>query len=385
MELNNLDQLSERIKAGKIAKHTKTVKDSLKVFTPIGAITGFVSDVITPILPIIDYLAIGLLGATLVLSTLYYKKHKSAIEIKLAAFLPNSIILTVIIGGFSLLGLNSPNGFFAENIDSVASLQQSLFNIEQGVQRVEQKVDNMQEDISVIKESVTTKVSDIDTRLSQIEKQISDGTLVSNPSTLEEFLINAMVHYNMGNFKEAEIMFEKVFNEGYLKYDLAQIYYEVLLNNYNVDYDRIHILLKDKPFTKNTLFFSLAELEANNSGIKYYKEIEKITIEDSVLKSFVENIKSKSFYIDVQKYASKIDELMCYWTPKFLENKEVLGLKIMRSRKLFFNYVLAYKKYLENTSYSSDENAVFDFYNTSGARPNCNSKAAKAAWLNFKL
>ena len=179
-------------------------------------------------------------------------------------------------------------------------------------------------------------------------------------------------------------MFENIFNTGYIKYDLAKFYYEALTNNYNLDYNRIHNLLKSKQFTKNTLFFTLAEIESNKDGVKYYKELDKINIKDPVLRSYMQNLKAKSFYINVQNYRDQMGELMCYWTLKFSENKEVLGLKLVNAKDLFFNYVSSYKKYVGSTSYSSDDNAVFDFYASSGTG-DCDKEAAKAAWTNLKL
>lgn len=51
-------------KAIGVYKHVKSlfnsedIKRSFKYFAPIAAVSGFISDVITPIAPVIDYLAI---------------------------------------------------------------------------------------------------------------------------------------------------------------------------------------------------------------------------------------------------------------------------------------------------------------------------------------
>lgn len=367
-----------------VKKVSSVFKDSVKVFGPIGAVSGFVSDVITPIAPIIDYLAIGLLALTTILTIMYFFKRGIEQKGKFVAFLPKSIILTIIIGAFSLMGFNTDNGFFGDNFESINSLQSSIFNIEKGVQRIEGKVDNIQKDLGDIKDAVTTKMSDIDSRLSDIEKKVSDGVMISNPSNLEEYLINSMISYNTGNLKETERMLEKIFNENYIKYDLVQLYYEVLLNNYNADIDRIHILIEKKGFSKSSNYFELVELESNNNGLAYYKKLEKYSLEDPILKAYLENSKAKSFYIDVQNFSQAMTPLMCYWTTNLSENKKLLGMNIIKAKSIFFNYSLAFKKYQSNTSYSGDNNAVWDFYLKSN-NDQCNLKEAEATWKKLKV
>lgn len=368
-----------------IKKVSSVFKDSVKVFGPIGAISGFISDVITPIAPIIDYLAIGLLVLTTILSVIYYFRRGLEDKGKLISFLPRSIVLTVIIGVFSLIGFNTENGYFGDNFESINSLQSSIFNIEQGVKRIEGKVDNIQKNIGDIKDAVTNKMSDIDSRLSEIEKKISDGVMISNPSNLEEYLINSMISYTTGNLKETERMLEKVFNENYIKYDLVQLYYEVLLNNYNADIDRIHILIQKKGFSKISNYFELVELELNNDGLSYYKKLDKYSKEDPILMAYLENSNAKSFYVDVQNFRQVMSSLMCYWTNNLSENKKLLGMNIIKAKSIFFNYSQAFKKYQSNTSVTGDNNAIWDFYLGDTNFSKCNLNEAEAVWKKFKV
>lgn len=357
----------------------KKIKESFKVFGPIGALSGFVSDVITPIAPVIDYLAIGLIFITILLALLYYFKKKENKIFQYARFFPHSIVLTIVIGGFALAGVNSENGYFADNFESVSNMQSSIFNIEKGINRIEGKVDDMKSDISEIKSAVTVKMSDIDNRLMEIEKKISGGVLIENPSNLEEYLINCMICYNNANYKEAELLFDKIFALEYYKYDLAYLYYEVLLNNYNSDIERIAIKLKGSKFYTQSNYFKLAEMEHNLTGIDYFIKLSKVEINDNDLKAFMENVKAKSFYVSVQSYPS-MNDLIGFWTPIFVQNQKTLGLKINKAKRLFFDYSSTYKRYLSNTSYSNDENTVFNFYQNSYTQKENDIKKCRRAW-----
>ena len=127
--------------------------------------------------------------------------------------------------------------------------------------------------------------------------------------------------------------------------------------------------------------FKLAELVHNFDGIDFFIRLEDIPIKDQVLKAYIQNIKSKSFYISVQNYPTVINDLMCYWTKQFVKNDETLGLKILKAKSLFFDYIKSYQEFLVSTSYSNDENAVYDFYNQQYDQEYEKSQdICKAAW-----
>ena len=127
--------------------------------------------------------------------------------------------------------------------------------------------------------------------------------------------------------------------------------------------------------------FKLAELVHNFDGIDFFIRLENIPIKDQVLKAYIQNIKSKSFYISVQNYPTVINDLMCYWTKQFVKNDETLGLKILKAKSLFFDYIKSYQEFLVSTSYSNDENAVYDFYKQQyGPEYEKSQDICKAAW-----
>ena len=227
------------------------------------------------------------------------------------------------------------------------------------------------------------KIASIDSRFAIIEKRILASDFVANPVCVEDYLVNAMTNYRNADYGKAEPMFEKVFREGYYKYDLVYMYYDVLLNNYDADTGLIRKKLDEEEIFSKSIFFKLVEMEYTVNGTDYYIQLSKINIPDSVLKAFMENIRCKSFYIDVQKDTEMMPCLINYWSDIFLENKTTLGLKIIKTKKMFFDYPAAYKRYISNTSYSGDDNTVFDFYKKVFKNLDNTSEKCKKEWLEF--
>lgn len=59
-------------------------------------------------------------------------------------------------------------------------------------------------------------------------------------------------------------------------------------------------------------------------------------------------------------------------------------MNIIKAKSIFFNYSQAFKKYQSNTSYSGDNNAVWEFY-LKWNNNKCNLKEAEAVWEKFKV
>ena len=244
---------------------------------------------------------------------------------------------------------------------------------------------NQSSDIKDIKIMVSSDLKDIDNRISEIENKISKGSKVNSPKNLEDYLINASISYATSDFKETELMLEKIFKEGYIKYDLVSMYYEVLFNNYNGDTERINQKIDGSYLKSDNLIRQLVELDYNNSGINYYIKLEKFKIQDSVLRAFMENNKAKTFYVDSQKYPEMTD-LIKFWSPKMSQNEKLLGVRLIKAKPLFFSYNNAYKKYLLNTSYTNDENAIWRFYNQQNGYTAENDEERKSVaniWLKM--
>jgi len=259
-----------------------------------------------------------------------------------------------------------------------------LDDLKNEIEELKKRLEKVEQDIKDIKIMVTSDLKDIDNRIIEIENKISKGIRVNNPKNLEDYLINASISYATSDFKETELMLENIFKEGYIKYDLVYMYFEVLFNIYNGDSEQINHKKDGSNLKSDNLIRQLVELDYNNSGINYYIKLDKFKIQDSVLRAFMENNKAKIFYIDVMKYPESGD-LMKFWIPKMSQNEKLLGMRLIKAKSLFFNYNNAYKKYLLNTSYTNDENAIWRFYNTNSfiAKNDEERKSAENSWLKL--
>lgn len=255
------------------------------------------------------------------------------------------------------------NGDFKQAGEIIASIQTNNpeFNY---INDLKNQLDQLTKKVEIVEknvENISSQVKSIDSRIAEIESKINSKTKIATPNSLEDYLVNSILAYNENDYKTSEIMLEKVFNEGYVKYDLVYKYYDVLFNNYDGD----DALIKQKisqGALKDKQTITLVEIDYNYNGVEYYNKLNKIKIEDSILKSYLENKKAKNFYIDVQKYVDKMSELMSQWTPIFAENEKKLGKRIIKTKPLFFDYIKTVKSYFESTSYSNDENYVWNFY-----------------------
>ncbi len=258
------------------------------------------------------------------------------------------------------------NGDVVQANELIATLQSSapgfnyLNDLKNQIDQLNKKVEKVEKNV----ENLNSQVQSIDSRIAEIESKIKSKTKIATPNSLEDFLVNSMLAYNENDYKTAEIMLEKVFKEGYIKYDLVYKYYDVLFNNYDGDDEVISKKLAQGSL-KNDLLIKLVELDYNYSGVEYYIKLGKINISDPLLKAYMENKKAKTFFVDVQKYDNKMMSIMAYWSPIFDKNDKKLGKRMIKSKPLFFDYGKTVKAYFENTSYSSDENYVWKFYSES--------------------
>lgn len=232
--------------------------------------------------------------------------------------------------------------------------------------------------------NVESLVKNIDSKLNDLYLKISDGKIINKPSTTEEFLINARVFFQKSSFKEAEEMYVNLFNSGYIKLDLAIQFYETLYNNYDGEEDKINQVI-DKLSLEDKTMINLARLLFTYSGVKFYKNISNVQIKNDILKAYVQNLKAKSFYSDVQ-YLNKnpnYNGFFDYWTYQFYDNHKKMGLKLIKIKSQFFDYNQAVKDYYNGTSYGGGEPTVFDFYMNGRDFKEDLLNSNKAFWINF--
>ena len=227
-------------------------------------------------------------------------------------------------------------------------------------------INNIKNDINKINErinNVESVLKNIDSKLSELYTKINESKITPTPNSAEDYLINARIYYQKNSYKEAEEMYINLFNAGYIKLDLAIQFYETIYNNYDGDEDKINQLISNLTLEDKTMI-SLARSLFTYSGINYYKNINYIPINNNVLKAYIQNIKAKSFYIDVQNYMQNpnYNGLMDYWTYQFYDNHKKMGIKLIKIKNQFFDYNQAVKDYYNGTSYGGGDPTVFDFY-----------------------
>jgi TolB-like protein len=232
--------------------------------------------------------------------------------------------------------------------------------------------------------SVESVVKNIDSKLNDLYSKISEAKIINKPTTTEEFLINARVSYQKSSFKEAEVMYVNLFNSGYIKLDLAIQFYETIYNNYDGDEDKINLVI-DKLTLEDKTMINLAKLLFTHSGMKFYRNISNAQINNDILKAYVQNIKAKSFYSDVQylnqnpNYQGFFD----YWTYQFYANHKKMGIKLIKIKNQFFDYNQAVKDYYNGTSYGGGDPTVFDFYMNGREFKEELMISNKVYWVNY--
>jgi hypothetical protein len=193
-----------------------------------------------------------------------------------------------------------------------------------------------------------------------------------------------MFAFDERDYETSAIMLEKVFKEGYIKYDLVYLYYLLLSIKYSGDKDLINQkisqgALKDNQLTK------LVELDYDVSGYYYYRKLYKIKIEDPLLKAYLENKKAKTLYDYIKNDEYETEEekasIMAYWSRIFTMNEKTLGKRIINGKPLFFDYDKTVKSYFKGTSSTADENYI---WKTNSVEKNSNDsnfiKATTEAW-----
>lgn len=230
------------------------IKQSVKILAPIGTLGGFISDVLTPLGPVTKWLFLCCLAITFILLIIYLLNKRKLFQ----NYLSSSAILTLVFGVFFLLNNNTEKGILGDNTESIAILQNSLFNIQETVDRVEDKVDVIDEKIDI--------------RFDKIESLLKESNPIKNPKNANDFIINAYLYKNTGNLLKSEQAFKQFLKLTEIdKYDLFIDYFEVLKTNYGRT-KALDVLRS----SSNSKFIEVIEIFETNSGYKIYQMVDKI-------------------------------------------------------------------------------------------------------------
>lgn len=191
----------------------------------ISSVSGFVSDFLSPLGPILKYISIIGFSFLFVLVLLYFYKKTEFFK---NLILPTSTF-SVVSAIFFFLNSFSTNGILSDNIPALNDLQGSLSILQEDIERVEKKVNIVEEKVQEVDVKVDELSNSVFSEFEKIESLIEDSNPFLNPKTADEFLINAFVYKNTGKIKVAIESFESFFkltNEN--KVDLLIDYYQLI-------------------------------------------------------------------------------------------------------------------------------------------------------------
>lgn len=182
------------------------IKKSGSLLATISAAGGFIADVLTPLGPFTQWLFFIFIVLTIIFYISYVKKKSYGVK-----FFPASLILTVLFGVLFLVNGGSKKGILGDNIDSISSLQNSLFNLQESVDRIEEK---------------------IDLGFDKIENLIKLNNPIENPTSPKDHIVNAYLYMSSGLLKKSQFSFEEYFRlTNDFKVDVLLDYSEVFESN----------------------------------------------------------------------------------------------------------------------------------------------------------
>jgi len=312
---------------------SQKIQEASAVFGPLSGVFGFIGDVITPLVPVLPILTATLAGVCLVIGIAYGVKKRRVKETEVPRFLPQMIILTIVFLIFTIMGFGNKRGFMGEHVEFIAQLQAAVFKLEEaaGLEEEEDEAPN------IVINNTPAPSTLIDAHYGELQKRILAGAYTDVPKSVEDVLVNAMVYSNIGNLKQADSSFVKLFNEGYIRYDLTYKFYETLFTRFEGNEDSIRMRIAAAGLTDNEMM-RLATVDFHFNGVSYYAQVDQIKLSNPELRAFAENLKARSLCNDADRFGLYRNYIIGYWAPVWDNNAEKLDRRIIKTRKHFFDY-----------------------------------------------
>ena len=179
----------------------------------IGAVGGFIGDVISPLIDLAPWVAaisfaIALIALVIVL---WFHRQPGRQQGEQAALgvLVVSVCGALIFGVWSLILANAPpRGYLAENVEPIAQLQASVLGIQQDVADIKQTTTQTAQQVQEI---ATAQASNFNQLQASFAALLGKGDVVPNPSTPQEWYANARVYQLKGDTANAIKSFEGYF------------------------------------------------------------------------------------------------------------------------------------------------------------------------------
>lgn len=315
---------------------------AFRTFSIIGSCFGAISDVLSPLAPILHIVAIILGVLTLCVLLIYLVPRLFGARLAWAGnYLGRLTILTVIFFLFSMLGVGKPNGFLAANFDVIAQLQSDWLGITAENVEAEEPESSAEQNVPVV---VSADWKSFLEQRSEIRSLVASGQLIESPVAPRDVLVSAMVLYNKGDYRNAVPLFETFLSKGPMPIDILARYYEALFYDKMGNREAVKTHLGEAGLYENPRI-RVAELAALSTGVPYYAELEKLNISDPLLLAYAQNLKSGTLYADAASYGPYGAYIEAYWSVQFSRNQSKIGLKLEKLQDYFLDYPAAVNEF----------------------------------------
>lgn len=196
----------------------------------IGAVGGFVGDVLQPLGNFAPWVAIlSLLVFIGTLVTFRGMRNRAGMESG-ESIMPGLLVVsagsTVIFGLWAVIFAAGPErGYLAENVDPIAQIQASLLNLEEDVAEIKETTAETAENVETIATAQAQGFADIQAAFASLQ---SSQTIIENPTTPQEWYSNARIYQLKGDTANAITAYEGFFTFNLEYVDPYQEYAKLL-------------------------------------------------------------------------------------------------------------------------------------------------------------
>ena len=187
----------------------------------IGAVGGFIGDIVAPLGNFAPWVALVSLVFTLIglfgFMSLRRKQGALAWDSPVAGGLLIASASTLIFGGWSVIFAAGPErGYLADNIEPIAALQAQLLNLQEDVTQIKETTSDTATQVAAIGTAQAEGFADIQEAFAAL--QMGEGTLVADPTTPQEWYSNARLYQLRGDTANAIKAYE-----GYFQFNLEYV------------------------------------------------------------------------------------------------------------------------------------------------------------------
>lgn len=187
----------------------------------IGTVGGFIGDIIAPLGNFAPWIALVSFVFTLIgffgFVSLRRKQGDLAWDSPVAGALLIAGASTAIFGGWSVIfALGPEKGYLADNVAPIATVQAQLLNLQEDVTVIKETTGETATQVAAAATAQAEGFADIQSAFAAL--QLGEGTLVTNPTTPQEWYSNARLYQLRGDTANAIKAYE-----GYFQFNLEYV------------------------------------------------------------------------------------------------------------------------------------------------------------------